>query len=113
MGLAGGGRLLALWVYWAVWSQRADKANASLNHIAFSHHFLAAALAVGGNVNKLMMLVRRTSGALELLDVEQSVAFFRRFDQEVATVTALQVSTATLPKSDPGASDAPLTRTRA
>jgi hypothetical protein len=48
---------------------------------------------VGGNVSKLMMLVRRTSGALELLDVEQSVAFFRRFDQEVHTVAALQVST--------------------
>ena len=51
----------------------------------------SAALAVNGNVNKLMMIVRRNTGHLELLNIEQSIGFFRNFDREVETVISLQV----------------------
>lgn len=38
-----------------------------------------------------MMLVRRVTGELQLLDTEQAAAFFRRWDEELPTVVALQV----------------------
>jgi len=78
-GGVGRGRCAAPCAY------RAPSAPASPTHPPL------AALGSGGNVRKLMMLVRRTSGALELLDVEQSVEFFRRLEEELPTLVALQV----------------------
>lgn len=48
----------------------------------------AAGAAAGG---PLVMLVRRTSGAVELLRAEQAAAVFARWDDEAPTIVALQV----------------------
>lgn len=66
-----------------------EKVHADLESIHSS--FMQSALAVGSNTGRLMMLVRRVTGAVELLTVEQSVEFFRRWDEEAHTVVALQV----------------------
>ena len=66
-----------------------EKVHADVGSIHES--FLQSALAVGGNTGRLMTLVRRASGAVQLLDVEQSVELFRRWDDEAPSIVALQV----------------------
>lgn len=77
------------WLTTSAAGEVVEKVHADVESIHAS--FLQSALAVSGNTGRLMMLVRRVSGALELLTVEQSVAFFRRWEAELPTVLALQV----------------------
>jgi hypothetical protein len=56
-----------------------------------SLHVVVAALTMSAATSQMSAIIRRTDGRLEILDVDQMVAFVKDIDSQLSNVATIQV----------------------